>query len=119
MRSYEKFNYLIRPAKQIERKLLIEGLHQLSACGFPIRQYRYVGLGSPFYADFVLFHKYLYIEDMICVEANDIRRRMKFNKPFPKVALQMRKVSEVIPKLDRALRHVVWLDYDKPLTRDI
>src|SRR5580765_817145 len=105
--SYEKFNYLVRPAKQIERKLLIEGLHQLSACGFHIRQYRYVGFGSPFYADFVLFHKYLYIEDMLCVEASDIRRRMRFNKPFPKVALHMGKVSQVIPKLDRERRHVV------------
>jgi len=119
MSSYEKFNYLVRPAKQIERKLLIEGLHQLSACGFPIRKYRYVGFGSPFYADFLLFHKYLYIEDMLCVEGSDIKRRMKFNKPFPKVALHMGKASGVIPKLDRDQRHVVWVDYDYRLTPDM
>jgi hypothetical protein len=116
--SYEKFNYFIRPAKQIERKLLIEGLHKLSR-GFQIRDYRYVGFGSPFYADFVLFHKYLYIDDMLCIEHGPIRRRMRFNKPFPKVRLRMGEVAEIIPKLDRNRHHIVWLDYDYSLNREM
>lgn len=116
--SYEKFNYLIRPAKQIERKLLLEGLHKLSA-QFAIREYRYVGFGSPFYADFMLFHKYLYINDMVCIEHGPIRRRMKFNKPFPNIRLQCGEVSEIVPTLDRDVHHVVWLDYDYALDQSI
>ena len=59
--SFEKFNYLLRPSKQVERKLLIETMHHLAASGYPIYKYTYVGLGSIYYADFMLFHKYLYI----------------------------------------------------------
>lgn len=119
MASYEKFNYIIRPAKQVERKLLVEGLHKLGAGGFSIRDYRYIGFGSPFYADFVLFHKYLYIEDMLCVEHDPIRQRMMFNKPFPKVELHMGEISEVISTVDREKRHIVWLDYDYPLVESV
>src|SRR6478672_6193590 len=95
-KSFEKFDYLLRPSKQVERKLLIEALHHLVECGYPIYNYTYVGLGSVYYADFVLFHKYLYIDKMICAEWGSINRRMKFNKPFPFVRLVMKPVSEVI-----------------------
>lgn len=116
--SFEKFNYLIRPAKQVERKLLLEGLHRLAA-SFPIRDYRYVGFGSPFYADFVLFHKFLYMDDLVCVERAKIKRRMKFNKPFPKIRLKFGEMSAVIPTLDRKKPHVAWLDYDYPLNQSM
>ena len=115
--SYERFDYLIRPAKQIERKLLLEGMHTLSSY-FDIREYRYVGLGSPFYADFMLFHRYLYIHDMLCIERRPIKKRMRFNKPFPTIKLKYGEVSEIIPGLDRHRPHVVWLDYDYPLTKE-
>jgi len=29
VKSYEKFNYALRPSKQVERKLFIEALHYL------------------------------------------------------------------------------------------
>jgi hypothetical protein len=120
MRSYEKFNYLLRPAKQVERKLLIEGLHQLAAGGFHLRRYRYVGFGSPFYADFALFHKYLYIDDCWCVEHMlSIEKRMRFNRPFSHVRLHMCEVSEIVARLDRDRKHLVWLDYDFPLTDQV
>src|SRR5438128_1798782 len=114
--SYEKSNYLIRPAKQIERKLLLEGMHKLSA-EFAIRQYRYVGFGSPFYADFMLFHKYLYIDDMICIEHGPIKQRMRFNRPFPRIRLLWGEVAEIVPTLDRDTPHVIWLDYDYALNQ--
>ena len=75
-RSYEKFNYLLRPSKQVERKLFIETLHRLRDADYPICSYTYVGLGSIFYADFILFHKYLYIDRMICAERDEVERRM-------------------------------------------
>lgn len=115
-KSFEKFNYLLRPSKQVERKLLIETMHHLAASGYPIYNYTYLGLGSIYYADFMLFHKYLYIKKMTCVESSKIPNRMKFNKPFKFIKLQMKPVSEVISQLGRKTRYLVWLDYDTPLS---
>jgi hypothetical protein len=115
-RSFEKFNYLLRPAKQVERKLLIEALHELNCAGYGIRNYLYVGFGSPYFADFTLFHKYLYINDMICVEREPIEKRMRFNKPYHFIQLKMRPMSEVIPTLPKRKRLLSWLDYDFGLT---
>src|SRR5690349_17029565 len=88
--SYEKFNYLLRPAKQVERKLIIDCMLRLGRAGYHITDYRYVGFGSPYYADFVIFHKYLGIEDMVCIEGSPIENRMKFNKPYPFINLEMK-----------------------------
>lgn len=118
VRSFEKFNYLLRPSKQVERKLFIEALHRLGA-RFPIRQYKYLGLGSIYYADFILFHRHLYIDDMICVEAADIEKRMRFNCPFDFIDLRLQPVSKVIPTLDRKQRYIAWLDYDCPLSDEV
>jgi hypothetical protein len=117
--SFEKFNYLIRPSKQVERKLFIEALLRLSRNGMPIPQYTYLGFGSVYYADFVLFHKYLYIDKMICVEARPIPKRMEFNKPFEFIRLRMKQVAEVIPELDRSEKYVVWLDYEQYLDQNV
>lgn len=113
--SFDKFNYLLRPAKQVERKLFIEALHRLSTIGYPIREYTYLGLGSIYYADFILFHKYLYMKAMICAENVAKRERMEFNRPYAFVRLRMNAVADVIAELSLRKRYVVWLDYDYPL----
>ncbi len=117
--SFEKFNYLLRPSKQVERKLFIEALHKLSAVSFRIPEYTYLGFGSIYYADFILFHKYLYIDKMICVESASIPNRMRFNIPFEFIDLHMKKVAQIIPQLNRDEKYIVWLDYEKHLDRDI
>ena len=74
-----------------------------------------------FYVDFILFHKLLYIDEMICVEREPIPRRMRFNKPYPFVRLRMGEFSEFIPELDRRRPHLAWIDYDtgpRPETLD-
>lgn len=117
--SFKKFNYLLRPAKQIERKLFIEALHALSGIGYGIRDYTYVGMGSVYYADFILFHKYLYIKRMICAERSENARRMKFNRPYAFIDLQLGDVAQVIASLSRKEPYVIWLDYDYPPTEDL
>jgi len=118
-KSYEKINYLLRPSKQVERKLFIETLHRLGQAGYKISKYTYVGLGSVFYTDFILFHKYLYIDDMICAEATDIPKRMRFNRPFGFIKLYMHPVAELLPSLSRKKSYFIWLDYDRGLDSDI
>ncbi|MEW5923651.1 MAG: O-methyltransferase, partial [Candidatus Zixiibacteriota bacterium] len=44
-KSFNKVNYLLRPRKQIERKILIEMFRNLDN----ISSYQYVGMGSIFY----------------------------------------------------------------------
>lgn len=119
MASYEKINYSLRPSKQIERKLIVEIIHKLSTADYFIQDYTYLGFGSIYYVDFLLFHKYLHIDKMICVESNCIPKRMSFNKPFDFVELMMKPVNEVIPSLERDKKYFVWLDYDYSIHPDI
>jgi hypothetical protein len=66
--SFKQFDYALRPSKQVERKVMIEVLLRLAKAGFNISEYGYVGFGSVYYVDFVMFHKYLFIEQMTCGE---------------------------------------------------
>ena len=43
--SYEKINYNLRPAKNIERKMIAEACRLLPSVR-PVNRYRYVGFGS-------------------------------------------------------------------------
>jgi hypothetical protein len=117
--SYSRVNYLLRPSKQVERKMIIEALQKLLPLGYDIPSYRYVGMGSVYYVDFVLFHKHLHITSMLCVEARPIERRMRFNRPYEFVELHMGRVAEVLPSLNRTSPHLLWLDYDHPLNEEI
>jgi len=119
MASFEKIDYLLRPSKQVERKLIIEALQKLSKAGYYIHDYTYLGLGSIYYADFILFHKYLLIDRMICAEIDPIPNRMEFNKPFDFIELEMKSAGEIIPILDRTKQYLVWLDYDSTIDKDV
>ena len=118
-RSFESVNYLLRASKQVERKLFIETVHRLGEAGYHAPKYTYLGMGSVYFADFILFHKYLYIDKMICAEAGPIPRRMRFNLPFGFVKLHLEPVGNLVPKLKRKQRYLVWLDYDYELDRTI
>lgn len=112
MASFDVVNYTIRPNKNIERKLVFESLRELST-PLGLGDYRYIGLGSPWFIDFLLAHRYLLIRDMICIEFEEHAPRMEFNKPYDCIAVHQGPTSEVFPKLDLASRSsVIWLDYD-------
>jgi hypothetical protein len=117
--SFRKINYLVRPTKQVERRLITRVLSRLPAVGYPISEYRYLGLGSVYFADFMLFHKTLHIDDMWCVEAEDVPLAMEFNKPFEFIQIFMDSIAGMAPAIERDRPHVVWLDYDGRLTDDV
>jgi hypothetical protein len=111
--SYLKVPYDLRPAKQIERRMLIETFQTLAATGFRINDYQYTGFGSIYFIDFVLFHRMLGIKRMLSIEFDSkIRKRVAFNKPFRCVDLKLGKAGDYIPHLSRDLNHILWLDYD-------
>ena len=114
--SYEKINYALRPAKNIERKMIVETLSRLRAF-YTLESYRYVGFGSPYFADFALVHRSMGIQDMICIEQETgDKGRFEFNRPYNCIELGFGKSTAVLPGLKWQERPtIVWLDYDDPL----
>jgi len=62
-----KVNYVLRPAKNVERKMLCEAFQRLTNFA-SLREYRYIGFGSIFFSDFTLFHRNLGISDLIDID---------------------------------------------------
>ena len=96
--------------------MIVETLSRLRAF-YTLESYRYVGLGSPYFADFALVHRSLGIQEMICIEqeAGDAGR-FEFNRPFNCIELEFGKSTAILPTLKWQERPtIVWLDYDDPL----
>lgn len=115
-KSYEKVFYDLRPAKQVERRMIMDGLGRLMNGGIPIRDYQYTGFGSIEFFDFVLFYKLLGLRRFLSVEHDpDITKRVHFNKPFEPIEVRIAPIGDVISELDGDTRHLLWLDFDDRL----
>lgn len=111
MASFESVNYVLRPNKSVERKLIFETFSQLGK-DFDIANYRYVGMGSMWFADFVIAHKFLGIDKLISFEHADYADRAKFNRPYKAIEVFGGSASVGIEELDWDCDSIVWLDYD-------
>ncbi len=111
----EGFNYAIRYAKNIERKLLCDMLARLSAFA-PLNEYRYLGFGSIWFVDFRLFHTRLGIRSMISMEDTIPIDRCTWNRPFNCIEVVEGNSGELLPNLSHDQRTVAWLDYTDALT---
>ena len=117
--SYRLVDYTVRPAKFAERKMLCEFFSRLRPFS-PVQQYRYVGLGSIWFADHLLFHKSLGIEEMISIErVSAHKKRFEFNRPFRNIEIRLGAVADHLPGLDWDRPTIMWLDYDDPLSPGI
>lgn len=113
--SYRSINYSLRPAKNIERKMLCDTFRRLSHFD-RIESYRYIGFGSTYFSDFILFHKALGIKDMVSIEKDvDNEERFEFNCPFRCIKIEFNHSNEVLPALDWDVKTILWLDYDGKL----
>lgn len=113
--SFEEIDYTVRPAKCIERKMIGEFISLLQAFR-QVKNYRYVGLGSTFFTDFVLYHKNFGINEMCSIEMELTKRnRIDFNIPFKCIKVEYGETTQVLSRLSWAKPTIVWLDYDKPL----
>jgi hypothetical protein len=109
--SFRKIDYSIRPAKYAERRMLCDVFRRLNHFQ-QIENYLYVGFGSVWFSDFILFHRTLGFKDMISIEqAVASKDRFEANKPFW-IHIDFRPSSVVLPELDYNKRQVFWLDYD-------
>lgn len=119
-KSWRSVQYELRPAKQVERRMLLHTLQSLMSIGFPISDYKYTGLGSIYFVDFIMFHRYLGIKKFLSVEAStEIARRVDFNKPYACVHVEIGDIADHIPSLSPDIQHILWLDFDQLMTEEI
>ncbi len=119
-KSWENVHYEFRPAKQVERRMLIHAFTALMEAGFPISKYKYTGLGSIYFIDFAMFHRYLGINQFLSVESNmSIPKRVKFNRPSSCIEVAMGDIADFIPNLSPYSQHILWLDFDGLLTKEM
>lgn len=119
-KSHEKVHYEFRPAKQVERRMLLHALNGLRDLGYPIATYEYTGLGSIYFIDFVLFHRYLGLSKMTSVEGDsDVKKRVDFNRPYKLINIVHDDIAAQIARLSPERRHILWLDFDSILTEDL
>ena len=117
MSSSHYINYSLRPSKSIQRQIIFDGIRTIRN-RLDIDESIYVGFGSIWFADFVMAHKILDINEMISIEEDEILyRRAVFNSPYASVEIRRGTSSKVLPSLyeDETICKrpwVMWLDYD-------
>ncbi|WP_069265187.1 O-methyltransferase [Paraburkholderia nodosa] len=119
--SFERFDYQLRSNKHIERKLIFDLLMRAKKT-VNFAAYRYLGLGSMWFADHRLAHRLLGIDDLVSIEHTEHADRAEFNKPYGSVRVLPGMSYEVLPEwkdADWAKPSVVWMDYDGNLDEHI
>lgn len=115
---HDRINFNLRPNKRIERKLIAEALTCIYRYDNP-RRFGYVGMGSYYFSDFIVFHRLFGIDNMVSIEA-DIGNidRFHFNKPFDCIEMQFGTTHDLLsglPIFDQS-PVICWLDYYSYLT---
>lgn len=119
-------NYNTRPCKSAERKMICEMISALEYIS-PVSDYRYIGMGARYFADFALIHKLFGISDMVSIEIESREKeRFIFNKPFNCIDLRFQSSTQLLESSEfpwRNRKNIIWLDYDggfrKEQIRDI
>lgn len=119
--SFERFDYLLRTNKHIERKLVFDIL-DAAAQKIGFDDHWYLGFGSMWFGDFRLAHRRLGIDRMVSMEHSDYAARAEFNRPFAGVKVEPGECNAVMTNMSVAAWSkplVAWLDYDGYLRKDV
>ena len=119
--SFHRVDYSIRTNKHIERRLVFDRLKRMEAA-FPLPSYRYLGLGSMWFVDFILAHRVLCIANMWSIEREEGAGRAEFNKPYDCIEIKSGAVSEVLAAMSSeawSVPSIAWLDYDGRFDDDV
>ncbi len=110
-------DYRIRPAKHSERNLLCDVIARLDRLE-PITNFRYIGMGSIYFVDFIMIHRLFGISDMKSLEENNaLFPRCQFNAPYDCIEVLNSSVASALPELFVAdVPTIMWLDYDSKLS---
>jgi hypothetical protein len=106
-----------RPAKQIIRQMGVDAMRRLASFR-RLSDYRYVGMGGYEFVDFDLVRRGLGVRRMTSIESEIEEDRLKFNKPFLEVEIEMGTSNEVLPNLPLDEPSIIWMDYCSRLRHD-
>ena len=111
--AFERIDYSIRPAKQVERRLIIECLSALRG-PFNLDRYRYVGFGSLWFMDSLLVHEHLGVANQVSIEKNvTSRSRFEFNLPLRSIRMMFTDSTSALDELlQKRQPTIAWLDYE-------
>src|SRR3954471_21253574 len=105
--------YNLRPAKQTERRLLIDFLRCASEHGVANSDCRYVGMGGTMFYDFHLVHRFLGINNMVSLERDSkFHPRSTFNCPYDFITVKNETVATFLANDRDDSVTIYWLDYD-------
>lgn len=116
--SFENVNFFLRPKKQIERKIIIELLQDLRD-QINLKNYKYIGFGSIYYYDFILFHKLLNLNNLLSIDDKSTIKRFEFNRPYDFINFENKFSTDFLSSYDWKGNTLFWLDYDKNLNLDM
>ena len=121
LQSSAKFiPYDLRPAKQTERRIILDTLQLAGDAGLATSKYRYVGMGGNRFYDFVLIHKYLGTSEMVSLEHDNIMfDRACFNQPYKFIKIKKTNTQEFIDTDRYKNNSVYWFDYDGGLSSEM
>ena len=113
-------SYDLRPAKQCERKMMLDSFSAAMESGFSIPDYRYVGMGGNRFYDFILIHKYLGIDKMVSLEHDEkMLTRARYNCPYKFIEIGNTTVDRFIDEDEFDGNTIFWMDYDRPISNAI
>lgn len=105
--------YDVRPAKQTERRGILELLGCARGAGFDIPRYRYVGLGGTKFVDFRMMKRHVGFAEYVSVERDkDIFARCKFNRPYHDIAMYKGDITEFLSVDSFYGNSVYWIDLE-------
>jgi len=115
----DRINYLLRPNKNIERKMLVELVNRLGSV-HQLDEYKYIGFGSYFFNDFRLLHTRCGIRRMTSFENRAQRyQRALFNRPYRSIEVLQGDATDLLRVERWNRRSIVWMDYEGKLTASV
>lgn len=112
--------YDVRPAKQTERRGIVEFLNCAKHAGFDVSSYRYVGFGGTKFIDFQLMERYVGFSAYQSIEHDeDIFDRCSFNKPFNSISMFRGPLSVFLSVDIPETNSVYWLDFEVGLKAEL
>ena len=99
--------------------MIVELCGRLASLGVPLARYRYAGMGSIYFVDFLLFHRAFGMADMISIEARDaLIARCTANRPLRCIRVEHTDAASFVPGLADGTPTILWLDFDGVLDDD-
>ena len=113
-------SYDLRPAKQTERRILLDLVALGRACGLELSGYRYVGMGANRFYDYLLLHRYLGIHNMVSLEHDpNMVKRARFNAPYGFIEVREQSTTDFIQLDEFDSRSIYWFDYDGAIGKEV